>query len=372
MIAAALLAASTAFAVRTVVDRTVLPLMARFHIPGMAVGVIDGGKSFVFNYGLASTRTRERVSSQTLFELGSISKTFTATLASYAQVQGYLSLSNTAASYLPSLRGTPFGNVTLVDLGTHVSGGLPLQVPTDVRNVDGLTRYLEQWRPTYPAGAYRTYSNVSIGMLGLITAKRMGKSFDALIERFLFPALGMTSSYIHVPKAGMAEYAQGYSTSGSPIRMVPGTLSSEAYGVKSTATDVMRFLEENMRSVTLNGRLARAISDTHTGYFKAGPMTQALIWEEYAYPVSLASLLKGNSSAMLLNATRVSAIKPPQRAADRLWIDKTGTTNGFGAYVAFIPERRLGIVMLANRNYPIPERVTAAYEILTALSDGGR
>ena len=49
---------------------------------------------------------------------------------------------------------------------------------------------------------------------------------------------------------------------------------------------------------------------------------------------------------------------------------KTGSTNGFAAYVAFAPERKIGVVILANKSYPIDARVTAAYEILTRLDDG--
>jgi len=151
--------------------------------------------------------------------------------------------------------------------------------------------------------------------------------------------------------------------------MAPGVLSSEAYGIKTTAADMNRFVEANMNLIRVDEKLQRAIGNTHIGYFKAGPMTQDLIWEQYPYPVTLESLLAGNSPQMIFNATPVTEIKPPQDPQDDVWINKTGSTNGFGAYIAFIPQKRLGIVILANKNFPIDERVTAAYRILTSLEN---
>jgi Beta-lactamase. len=67
-------------------------------------------------------------------------------------------------------------------------------------------------------------------MFGFITAKAMGQDFTALMEKRLLPALGLTSSYIEVPQASLAAYAQGYSKTGEPIRMATAILSPEAYG----------------------------------------------------------------------------------------------------------------------------------------------
>ncbi len=356
--------------IKSVVDTAIRPVMVKYRIPGIAVGVTVAGTAHVFDYGEATRVTYQPVTHDTLFEIGSVTKLFTATLAAYAQVCGYLSLSDETSKYLPPLRDSKFGGVSLLNLGTHTPGGLPLQVPDNIRNNDQLMQYFKEWRPTYTPGTYRTYSNLGIGTLGLITAKSMGRDFTALMEQRLFPELGMNSSYIDVPAARMADYAQGYTQTGAPARMTTAMLSSEAYGVRTTASDMIRFVEANMNLIRLDPKLQRAITDTHTGYFQAGVMTQDLIWEQYPYPVTLRTLLEGNSSAMIFDAVPVTEIRPPQEPREDVWINKTGSTNGFGAYVAFVPEKRLGIVILANKDYPITARVTAAYRILTSLAAG--
>ena len=355
-------------AIRDVVNRVIPTLMANDDIPGVAVGITFAGSEYFFEYGLASKKPNRPVTRDTLFEIGSITKTFTATLASWAQVEHRLALSDETAKYLPFLHGSSFGRVSLIDLGTHTPGGLPLQVPAGITTEAQLLDWLKKWRPAYPPGTYRTYSNIGIGMLGLITAKSMDRDFSALVEQQLFPALGMTSSFLTVPTSKMADYAEGYAQDGGPVRMSPGVLWPPAYGVKSTAADLIRFVEANMGLLELDGTLQRAITQSHMGYFRAGPMIQDLIWEQYPYPVSLEALLEGNSPHMIFDATPVTRIKPPEEPRGRVWINKTGSTNGFGAYVAFVPEKRLGIVILANRSYPIADRVTAAYRILTSLT----
>lgn len=357
--------------VRTMVAQVVLPLMKRYGVPGMAVGVVLGGRREVFDYGIASTATGKPVGSGTLFELGSVSKTFAATLASYAQASGRLSLSDSASSHLPALHGSSFDAVSLVELGTHMSGGLPLQAPDGIATDDQLMAYFRHWKPIYAPGTYRTYGNPGIGLLGMVAARSMDGDYVALMQGRLFPALGMTDTYLDVPKARMNDYAQGYTEAGAPIRMTQGAGAAEAYGVRSTAGDMLRFVEANMGMPGLDATLQRAIIATHTGYYRvgaqAGGMTQDLVWEQYRYPVALTDLLAGNSARVALQANRAARIDPPLLPEDDVLINKTGSTNGFSAYVAFVPGRRIGIVLLANRFFPIDARVTAVFAILARL-----
>lgn len=341
----------------------------------MAIAITMDGERYFYHAGVTSRETHQPVTSDTLFEIGSISKTFTATLATYAQEHGKLSLDDKVSKHLPALSGSSFDHISLLNLATHTAGGLPLQVPDDIQGNDQLMDYLRQWRPAFGAGTHRTYSNISIGLLGVITAASMRLPFEDAIENTLFPGLGMTHSYVRVPAAQTRRYAQGYTRKDAPVRLNAGVLAAEAYGVKSNAVDMIRFIEANMHMVAIDPKLQRAITHTHTGYFKAGDMTQDLIWEHYPYPLNLKQVLAGNSDAMVYESTPVKSLGKSMPPDAHVMINKTGSTNGFAAYVAFIPAQKLGIVMLANKNYPAAARITAAYRILTALDrqrDGTR
>lgn len=353
--------------IKAIVDGVIEPLMQQHGIPGMAVGIITPDGRQVFNYGVASKASEQPVNGDTLFEIGSISKTFTATLAAYAEVQGKLSLADSVSKHLPLFEGSEFGKVSLSNLGTSVSGGMPLQFPDSVNNSQQMNAFFKAWTPAYAPGTYRTYANPSIGMLGVVTAEAMDEDFVTLMQGTLYPALGLSSTYLEVPEAARANYAQGYTKTDEPIRLAAGTLAAEAYGVRTTANDMVRFVEANIGRADLDDATEQALRATHTGYYTLGAMTQDLIWEQYAYPVLLDDLLAGNSAAVAYEPNAVTALTPPLPPQDNVWINKTGSTNGFGAYVAFVPQQEYGIVLLANKNYPIDARVTAAHQILTVL-----
>ena len=351
------------------VNETIRPLMKENDVPGLAVAITVKGKRYIFNYGVASKDSGRKVTNDTIFELGSISKTFTAALGSYAQISGKLSFSDKAAKYMPELSGSSFDKVSLLDLGTYTAGGLPLQFPDGVTDQDKMVAYYRNWHPSFAPGTYRQYSNPSIGLFGYLAAQAIGEPFDRLMQEKIIAGLGLRHTYVRVPPSEMDNYAYGYSKRGKPIRVDPGVLDAQAYGIKTTASDMLAFLEANMGGAKLDDPLQRAIDATHAGYYRIDNMTQALGWEIYAYPTTLARLLAGNSSDMARVPHKIARLDPPQPPRKDVLLNKTGSTNGFGAYAAFIPARQVGIVLLANRNFPIPARISAAYRILTVVEN---
>ncbi|WP_414088132.1 class C beta-lactamase [Rhizobium sp. BR 314] len=353
---------------RQMVDATIRPLMKENDIPGLALAISIKGERYVFNYGVASKEASQKVTNDTIFEIGSVSKTFTAVLASYAQVSGKLSFSDKATKYMPELAGSSFDKISLLELGTYTAGGLPLQFPKEVTDQDKMVAYYRNWHPSYAPGSYRQYSNPSIGLFGYLAARAMGEPFDTLMQDKILAGLGLKHTYVHVPTTEMRNYAYGYSKQAKPMRVGPGALDAQAYGIKTTASDLLSVLETNMDSSRLrDGTLQRAIAETHVGHYSVGNMTQALGWETYAYPTTLARLLGGNSSDMALEPQKTEPLNSPQQQKKDILLNKTGSTGGFGAYAVFIPARQTAIVLLANKNYPNPERVKAAYKILTAI-----
>jgi len=352
-----------------IVRAAVEPVMQQQHVPGMAVAITVNGTQHYFNYGVASKESGQAVTRDTLFEIGSVSKTFTATLAAYANATGKFSLSDKASQVLPALHGSAFDSISLLQLGTYTAGGLPLQFPAEFDTPDTMLSYFKQWKPIYGAGTHRQYSNPSIGLLGYLAAQRMGAPFDEVMEKTLLPKLGLSHTWLKVPQTEMGVYAQGYDKENKPVRVRPGALGSEAYGVKTSATDMLRFVEVNLKTSNLEQPLQQAIATTHTGYYTVGGMTQGLGWERYTYPITLEKLLAGNSTEMVMQAHKVEWLNPPEPQPDNVLFNKTGSTGGFGTYVAFVPSKDIGIVILANKNFPIPERIKIAHTILNVLTE---
>lgn len=352
-----------------VVD-AIQPVVEKHRIPGMALALTIDGDPYFFNLGETALEGGQPVTEHTLFEIGSVSKTFTATLAAYAEVKGALDFSKPVSTYLPPLRGSAMDSVSILNLATHTAGHFPLQLPAEVRNEDALLAYFRNWDPQYAPGSKRTYANPGSGLLGVVAARALNQRFAKAMQESVFRGLGLSQTFVEVPDDQMASYAEGHNSKHQPVRVNIGLLGEEAYGVRSSAADLTRFLAAQMELVKVAPEMQRALQTTRRGYFRTDYYVQDMVWEQYALPVNKAGLLAGNSRKMLSGDHPVKAISPPLPPQRDVLINKTGSTGGFSTYVAFIPERKFGFVLLANKYFPNDERVAMLYRILeTVLPD---
>ncbi|MFW5387368.1 class C beta-lactamase [Yersinia sp. 2544 StPb PI] len=355
--------------VAAVVNKTITPILEKQNIPGMAVAVFYDGKPQFFNYGVADIKTGRQVNENTLFELGSVSKTFTGVAGEYAVQTGIMDLNDPVTKYAPELTGSQWKNVKMLHLATYTAGGLPLQLPDSVTDQKSLWQYYQQWQPQWAPGEMRNYSNASIGLFGALAIKRSQLTFENYMAKYVFQPLKLNHTFITVPESMLPNYAWGYQD-GQPVRVTLGMLGEEAYGVKSTTKDMVRFMQANMDLGSLpaeNDKLKKAIIASQSRYFQAQEMFQGLGWEMYNWPINPQRVVADSGNDIALKPRKVKVLEPVQPAIQASWVHKTGATNGFGAYIVFIPEENIGIVMLANKNYPNPVRVQAAYDILEAL-----
>ncbi len=353
--------------VAQVVNPTITALMKAQAIPGMAVAVVYQGKPYFFTWGQADVAGNRPVTRQTLFELGSVSKTFTGVLGGDAVARGEIALSDPASLYWSALSGKQWEGITLLHLATYTAGGLPLQVPDSVTDAAALEKYYQSWQPEWAPGTKRLYANASIGLFGALAVKPSKMDFEQALTRRVLKPLNLNHTWVTVPASEQANYAWGY-RDGKAVHVSPGMLDAEAYGVKTSIVDMAGWLQANIQPENIqNATLKKGMAIAQSRYWQVGEMYQSLGWEMLNWPVTSRTLEQGADNKYALAARDVTAITPAQPPVKASWVHKTGATGGFGSYIAFIPEKHLGIVMLANKNYPNPERVKAAYQILDAL-----
>jgi len=361
------LAAHAADPLQARVDEIIRPLMQEQDIAGMAVALYVNGQAHYFSYGVARKDDKKPVTADTVFEIGSLSKTYTATLGALASAEGKLDLDAPAQRYQPALASTPLGKASVLEFGAYSADCLPLQFPDAVQTAEQVLGFFRNWQPRAKHGTQRCYSNPSLGLFGDLAARAQQKPFAELMTQHLLPQMGLEHTYLQVPANAQGLYAQGYDAQNRPVRVGPGPYADEAYGIKTSATDLLRFVRLHMQPAELSPTLKKATAITQAGYFQVGAMTQGLGWERYPYPATLDTLVDGNSPRLIREPQATQRLTPTLPAQPAAWYNKTGSTNGFGAYAAFIPAEGKAIVLLANRNYPNEERVRAAYRILSGL-----
>jgi len=158
------------------VANIISPVMHKYSIPGLAVLVYKDGQMHQYVFGVISTRSKKHVRPDTLFELGSITKSFSGLLLALQVKNGSMSLNDQITNYLDNSDhdSTSIRNITLLELATHTSG-LPYVAPNlsynannSPKNAKTLKQFLKTWVSSYQAGTEMVYSNLGFSILNAL------------------------------------------------------------------------------------------------------------------------------------------------------------------------------------------------------------
>jgi CubicO group peptidase (beta-lactamase class C family) len=262
---------------------------------GIVIGLVDGDETVIEGFGVASRETGEAPGADTVFEIGSITKTFTAALLAEAVLAGDMALDDAVQSYLPdgvTLAEVGDRPITLGDVATHMSG-LP-RMPLDFAPADPADPYadfdtgklwevIDTLTPARAPGAAAEYSNLGFALLGTIVARESGLAYRELVDERVFMPLGMTSSDTVLTDDRRERAAQGYGADGRPGPYWTIDAFAGAGAINSTVTDMLAYLRANMAASDAagGGQLSRALALTHVrhgDFVPGGELQIGLAW----------------------------------------------------------------------------------------------
>ena len=304
---------------------------------GLVLGVIEAdGSTRIVAYGDPGEGAPP-LGPDTVFEIGSITKVFTTTILADMVLKNEVTLDAPAQTYAPAGMTLPQRDgkqITLAHLAEQNSGlpRLPLNMaPANMNNpyadytTGQLDAYLGAHKLLRDPGAAFEYSNLGMGVLGNILANRASQDYEALVKARILKPLGMDSSGITLTPAMQAALAKGHGADGSPAQNWDLPTLAGAGALRSTMTDMLKFLAANMGEP--QNDLERAMRLAHQTRFRISPNSE----------IGLGWITMTTESGAHL-------------------VFHDGGTGGYGAIAGFDPARNVGLVLLGNRT-GVPEDI---------------
>ncbi len=241
---------------RQQIDSLAQPLIEDGTAVGFVVGIVRDGQTQIFGYGETVKGSQTVPDGDTLFEIGSISKVFTCSLLADMVERGLMKLDDPVQQYLPDDVKMPVAEgqpIKLVDLATHTSG-LP-RLPDNLRPADltnpyadygdqQLFAFLNGHKLSRPPGKYE-YSNLAMGLLGAVLARRAGTSYEQLLTDRITGPLAMNDTRITLDEAHRKRLATAYSFALEPVKSWDFQALAGAGAIRSTARDILKFAAAN-------------------------------------------------------------------------------------------------------------------------------
>ncbi len=253
------------------------------HHGGAVVGLLQHGEKRVIAYG--------RAEPDSIFEIGSITKTFTGLVLARMVAEGKVTLDEPVRLLLPP--GTvakPAGReITLLDLITHHSGlpRTPTNLPASATpyadyHAAELYVYMAGHGVALPTHPQFLYSNLGVGLLGQALADRAGTTYPKLVRQEITGPLGMTDTAAEWEKIQAGRLLQSYSVSHKPVPVVDLDALAGAGAIRSTAGDLLTYLQAQLHPESLDsslGILATALVQSHELHADVSPEARiALAW----------------------------------------------------------------------------------------------
>lgn len=350
----------------TVVTEKINAMMKQDDIPGVAVQLYVDGKPQTFYFGQANLAKKTPVTKDTIFEVGSISKVMTGLLLAQGVDTAKLQLRESVTKYIPSLSDN-FDDITMLNLATHTAG-LPFNAPKNITTQKQLYDYLTSYSPKVAPDEEWQYSNFSIGLLGEAIESGTHQNLNQLYRANILSPLKMQPIALVVPDRAKRYIAQGYDAKNNPVPLESLGIFPAAYGIKISAQDAARFLAAAIGITGTPEKILYPMRSTQTGYVKVDDMQQGLGWTIHSFkdqtPYELVNEeYQGNRGA----TDNIEVFEKPIYDGNNL-IDKTGSTDGFRAYIAVLPNKNSGIVILTNKSIRSNDIVKAGREILFQLN----
>jgi CubicO group peptidase (beta-lactamase class C family) len=329
---------------------------------GAVVAAVAADSAQIRGAGRTGADREGTPDAETMFEIGSVTKVFTALTLARLAVRGTLDLDEPLVELLPPGASVPSRGgeqIRMRHLATHTSGlprlpkgmlGQVLLHPygaqldpyaecTSETLLEGLARIRLGARP----GRRYRYSNLGPGLLGLALAHRAGTEYETLVTREICTPLGLTDTAVAVDGGRSGRLAQGHTRRGKPTPAWQLADLAGAGGLRSTATDLVTFVRAQLDGGS--GEIAEAIRLCRKVEHRVNGLARFTVsWVHLGW--------FGRRLGPRLGA--------------QLQIFHDGATGGFSSFMGFDPEKGVAVIVLTNRQQSVE---VPAFNLLCALGD---
>lgn len=353
----------------------VLPFMATHQVPGVSIAVIDHDHVQYFNYGYADEDKKIPSNNHTIYTIASFTKTFTATLAAIAAAEGKLDLDSSMTLYFPAVnKNKALTAITTSELLAHVSG-LPFDFQPRPQTKTEIINALITFEPSYPSATQYSYSNAGIGTVGYLLENIYVDDYTDILNKKLLHPLGMHSTYLTVPNDAQKYVATGHDKNNQPVTYNPKLEAwFAAASLKSNILDMASYLHFHMTNGKhTNNVLKQAVKLAHRNRycFSNELACEQLSWQ--AHPLSELNHDEGDTYFSHFDEhdfpvfSKQTLTDQDTLAHQPIFIDKTGSGYGMSSYMAYLPEKQIGVVILTNK-FLGNERIRLGRDILQSMS----